>query len=87
MPLKELFKKHKSDKYNHNYHLIYEPYLKNLKHKKLNILEIGVSDGASLKAWSDYFKNSNIIGIDIKKIDLKKENLIEKNKYLSGFPI
>ena len=78
MSLKELFKKHKSDKYKHNYHLIYEPYLKNLKQKKLNILEIGVSDGASIKAWSDYFKNSNIIGIDIKKIDLKKRKLNKK---------
>lgn len=78
MSLKELFKKHKSDKYNHGYHLIYEAYLKNLKQKKLNILEIGVSDGASLKAWADYFKNSNIIGIDIIKIDLKKKTLNKK---------
>lgn len=79
MSLKELFKKYKSDKYYHNYHEIYEPFLKHLRKKKLNILEIGVSDGASIKAWSNYFKNSKIIGIDIKKINIKKKKLFRKN--------
>ena len=50
----------------------------NLKKKKLKILEIGVSDGSSIKAWSEYFKSSLIIGIDIKKIDIKKRKLKKK---------
>ena len=74
MNLEKLFKKYSSDKYAHEYYNIYKLYLTNLKLKKLNILEIGVADGSSLKAWSEYFINSKIIGIDIKNINLKKKN-------------
>ena len=77
--LEKLFKKYKSDKYEHRYSEVYEPFLLKLKNKKLKILEIGVADGSSIKSWSDFFKNSTIVGIDIKKIDLKKKNLKRKN--------
>jgi hypothetical protein len=77
--LEKLFKKYKSDKYEHKYSDVYETFLLKLKNKKLKILEIGVADGSSIKAWSDFFKNSTIIGIDIKKIDLEKKNLKRKN--------
>ena len=79
MNLEKLFKKYSSDKYAHEYYNIYKLYLTNLKLKKLNILEIGVADGSSLKAWSEYFINSKIIGIDIKNINLKKKKLNKKN--------
>ena len=79
MDLEKLFNKFKSDKVNHQYHKIYHSYFNKLKLKKLNILEIGVADGSSLKAWSEYFKNSKIIGIDIKDINLKKKRLLKKN--------
>ena len=74
MDLEKLFNKFNSDKINHQYHKIYHSYFNSLKLKSLNILEIGVADGSSLKAWSEYFKNSKIIGIDIKDINLKKKN-------------
>ena len=79
MDLEKLFKKYNSDKSTHQYHKVYQSYLGPLKLKKLNILEIGVADGSSLKSWSKYFKNSKIIGIDIKKINLKKKKLKENN--------
>lgn len=79
MSLEQLFIKYKSDKYRHGYHEIYNLFLNKLKNKKLTILEIGVSDGASIKAWSNYFKKSKIVGIDIKKINLKKKGLLKKN--------
>lgn len=79
MHLEKLFNKFSSDKFEHQYHKIYEKYLNNLKSKKLNILEIGVADGSSLKAWSEYFKKSKIVGIDIKKINIKKKRLNKKN--------
>ena len=82
MSLKYLFKKYKSDKYFHNYHNVYEYFLYKLKKKKLKILEIGVSDGSSIKAWSEYFKNSLIIGIDIKEIDTKKRKLRKNNIHI-----
>mgnify|MGYP002016496347 CR=1 FL=1 len=55
---------------------------KNLRLKKLNFLEIGVSTGLSLEMWSEYFPNSNIIGVDIEKIDYTPSN--EKIKVIIG---
>lgn len=49
----------------HNYCVKYEKYLPFERYNRLNILEIGVLDGQSLKTWKDYFYNSNILGIDI----------------------
>tara|TARA_B100000795_G_scaffold269554_1_gene259302 strand:+ start:2796 stop:3602 length:807 start_codon:yes stop_codon:yes gene_type:complete len=77
--LNKLFQKYKSDKFEHGYSEVYDKYFLNLKNQKLNILEIGVADGSSIKAWSDFFKKSTIIGFDIKKIDLKKNRLNKKN--------
>ena len=72
--------KHKTDKVQNGYIPHYEKFFEPLRHKKLNILEIGVkratdytehgidivTPGAcSLKAWKEYFPNSNIYGIDI----------------------
>ena len=76
MSLEKIFLKYKCDKAFHKYHLVYDIFFKKLKKKKINILEIGISDGASLKVWSEYFKKSKIIGFDIKKIDLKKKKLL-----------
>ena len=71
-----------SDKvYGHNFIPIYENYFQNLKNKNLNILEIGIggykdpySGGESLLMWSEYFKNSSIIGADLfnKNLNLPK---------------
>jgi len=48
--LNRLFKKYKSDKYEHKYSEVYDNFFLNLKDKKLKILEIGVADGSSIKA-------------------------------------
>lgn len=60
-------KKYGTDKTSdcHNYCVKYEKYLPMKRYEKLNILEVGVLNGKSLKMWKDYFYNSNIIGIDI----------------------
>jgi len=73
----KLFKKYNSDKASHEYSEVYFSYLEKLKNKSLTILEIGVADGNSIKAWSDYFVNSKIVGIDIKKIN-KEEVFLNK---------
>lgn len=77
-----LFKKYGSDKTCHNYTNIYFSYFEKLKNEKLNILEIGVADGKSIRAWSDYFSNSNIIGIDINKIDSAEKKLNKANIHI-----
>ena len=40
---------------------IYEKYLQKFQNKKINILEIGVESGNSLKIWSDYFTKFKIV--------------------------
>ncbi len=48
-----------------NFTPIYEKYFNQIKNQKLNILEIGIENGNSLKLWKEYFENSNIFGFDI----------------------
>ena len=73
------FKKNNCDKFTHEYSKIYEKYLSKKKNRQLNIFEIGVADGTSIKSWSSYFSRSKIVGIDIKKINLRKKGLLKKN--------
>jgi hypothetical protein len=65
--LNDLAKKYGTDKSSeiHNYCVKYQKYLPFNRYDKLNIMEIGVLDGNSLKTWKDYFYHSNILGIDI----------------------
>jgi len=68
--LHEIGIKYNTDKSTHVYNnksylQIYETYFKDLKDKNLNILEIGISNGGSLRTWKEYFKNFKIYGLDI----------------------
>jgi 23S rRNA U2552 (ribose-2'-O)-methylase RlmE/FtsJ len=54
---------------------LYDLFFDEFKNKKINILEIGIDKGYSLKLWSKYFKKAKIVGIDINKIDLKYQNV------------
>ena len=53
--------------------LFYENYFSSYKNKKINLLEIGFRNGASLFLWSKYFKNGNILGLDNGSDSLLKE--------------
>lgn len=53
----------------HNFSDIYDDYFEPIKHKTINILEIGIHDGSSLKMWYDYFPNASIYGLDIDNKD------------------
>ena len=70
---------YKTDKLEHGYTNVYEKYFEGIRDQKLKILEIGVADGRSLLTWSDYFKNSTIVGVDIHKIDIKEKKLDRDN--------
>ena len=45
-----------------------------IRFEKLNVLEIGVSTGLSLEMWCEYFPNSNIIGVELEKINYQPTN-------------
>jgi 23S rRNA U2552 (ribose-2'-O)-methylase RlmE/FtsJ len=57
----------------HNYLFFYNKLFKNMRMQSLNILEIGILSGASLVAWSEYFQNSKIYGVDIDLTRIKFE--------------
>lgn len=52
----------------HLYTEVYSRYLENYRGKTVNLLEIGVACGSSLKTWSAYLGGrSTIIGVDIRR--------------------
>jgi hypothetical protein len=72
--LEMMGRKYGTDKVDHGYLNIYEKHFAPIKDNKNNILEIGVWKGSSLSLWSEYFKNSYIIGIDVPK-EIKKNSI------------
>jgi hypothetical protein len=65
--LDEIANRHNTDKGSnlHDYCRKYEKYLKFDRTEPINIMEIGVLGGSSLKMWNDYYYNSSILGVDI----------------------
>lgn len=64
--LNELATKYKTDKYNaHWYTPHYSLHFSKWENSRINLLEIGVDQGGSLKMWKEYFVNGQIFGLDI----------------------
>lgn len=58
--------KYQTDKVTHHeYHQIYDFFLKSLYNNEGSILEIGIDSGKSLKLWLELFPNAYIYGMDI----------------------
>lgn len=65
MSLKDLFDKHGSDKSRtHGYHAAYELLCGQWREQATAVLEIGVDQGASLRAWREYFPNALLVCVD-----------------------
>jgi hypothetical protein len=80
--LTQLGEIHPTDKhYEHNYlGKVYERVFSPIKKDIKKFVEIGISDGGSLKIWSDYFVNSEIIGLDNNKDFIKTYENYERIK-------
>lgn len=65
--LVEIAKKHLSNTYKLNSIKVYEEYFSSIQNLKLNLLEIGIDKGESLRMWRNYFPNATICGLDIEK--------------------
>lgn len=64
----------------HHYFPIYHKHFSRFRGSPVNVLEIGVAQGGSLKMWKEYFgKEANIYGLDIdpeaKKYENKEEGI------------
>lgn len=82
MNLEELAVKHGTDKKfsnGHGYTVCYEKYFEKIRNEKLNVLELGVREGWSLKMWTEYFPNSNIFGIDNNAENLCPKSFVNPN--------
>ena len=51
--------------YGESYPHVYERYFSTIRDKKINLLELGVWQGKSLRMWREYFPNAKIVGVDI----------------------
>ena len=78
----DIFKKTKNK--GHGFSNFYENKLKDIKEKKINILEIGSFAGASAAAFSKYFPNSKVFCFDINISNFKYKS---KNIHVFGIDI
>jgi len=68
--LTHIANKYLSDKgtttgHRHGFTEIYDSYFSFYRNKNINLLEIGINDGASLNTWYEYFPYAKIYGLDI----------------------
>lgn len=77
MLLNDLAIKYNTDKstLNHGYTVHYDKLFSPIRDEKLNIVEIGVWEGASLRMWRDYFPNATITGVDKHDRDIQVEGV------------
>ena len=73
----------------HNYLRHYDELFGDYRKQKINLLEIGVLNGESLKLWREYFTDVNLYGIDIfTRIKNGTEMDIDYvNKNLEGYDV
>jgi hypothetical protein len=63
---KEIGLKYGCDKVTrHKYHEVYPNIFEKYQTKNINLFEIGVDEGKSLKVWKEYYPNCNVFGLDI----------------------
>ena len=76
----------------HSYLKHYQSYFQHLQYDNINILEIGIAGGGSIKLWSDYFINGIVYAIDIieppfflKNYNSDKIKLYKDDAYSTNF--
>lgn len=63
--LVEILKEEPTDKLANGFGEFYEEFFRPIRHTALRILEIGIAQGGSLRAWKKYFTKADIYGLDI----------------------
>ena len=86
MILETIFRQSGTDKFTHGYGNVYQPFMEGFKDEPIQLCEIGVLRGNSLRAWKHYFSNAEIIGFDLHKfpnvegVKIHKMNQLEKEE-------
>lgn len=81
--LQELFKKFNTSKKDHSYSKLYESDFKPMRQNKLNILEVGILHGESIRAWLEYFPYATIYVIDTFERILPNDVSVLRNPYVN----
>ena len=83
MSLEEIVDNSRTDKNTvHSYLSLYQTLMESKKETALNVLEVGICDGGSIKLWSDFFTNATVYGLDIMNINDVWENLKNNEKII-----
>ena len=61
--------KHKTDKLDHGYDVVYDKFLSTIRNDVKSVIEIGSRVG-SAKLWLDYFPNAHIYAVDLKTFNI-----------------
>tara|TARA_R110000868_G_scaffold411613_1_gene705906 strand:+ start:1756 stop:2379 length:624 start_codon:yes stop_codon:yes gene_type:complete len=64
----------------HHYLPVYDDLLARIKDTALNVLEVGICFGGSIKLWHDYFLNATIHGIDCQLYEFVWDELKDKER-------
>jgi len=64
----------------HCYLETYEKLFNAKKNAEVNVLEIGIHHGGSIKMWNEYFTNGKIYGIDVCTLNSIKDSSIKNNE-------
>ena len=78
MTLCELAQQHGTDKLRHGYTPLYDELFTPLRDRPVNVVELGVLRGASIRMWADYFTHGTIYGVDIRPAFLEALRGIER---------
>ena len=74
-----------------NYGDIYDKHFAPYRDQQINILEIGVLKGGSMRIWEKYFPKANIFGIDIveecKQYESDRTKIFIVPKFDDGKPV
>lgn len=71
--LVRLGREHGTDKVGHRYLERYASHLGALRGEQFSLLEIGVYKGASLRMFRDFFPRAQVVGLDIKPVEMADE--------------
>jgi len=86
MTLIELVDNRLTDKNtSHSYLDTYEKMFQNKKDKDVNLLEVGIYGGGSMKLWSEYFANGKIYGVDVRPYNYATDSAIRNKKNVKLF--